>query len=129
MSSFKTKLKKELVVLFAEISGPSGSRFIKMLLDTGASYSMIPQEAAIAIGYNPSAPKERVEFITASGIEYAPIINIKGIKALGFENKNFDVVCHNLPPKSSVEGLLGLDFLTQFNVLLNFLEHTLEITK
>lgn len=129
MSHFKSKLKKDIIVLFAEISGPSGSRFIKMLLDTGATFTTIPYEAAIAIGYDPSKSRERVEFITASGIEYEPIINVKSIKALGFENKNFDIVCHNLPPQSSVEGLLGLNFLTQFNVFLKFLEDTLEVTR
>lgn len=129
MPQFKSELKKDIIVLFAEVSGPSGSRFIKMLLDTGATYTTIPYEAAVAIGCDPSVSERRVEFITASGIEYAPITNVKSIKAFGFENKNFDIVCHNLPPQSSVEGLLGLNFLTQFNVFLKFLEDTLEVTK
>jgi len=128
MPQFKLETKDGIILSFAEVTGPVGSRFVKMLLDTGATYTIIPHEVAIAIGCDPSASRKRVEFITASGSEYAPMVTIESIKCFGFEIKNFDVVCHNLPPKSSVDGLLGLNFLTHFNVNLKFPLRTLEIT-
>lgn len=99
-----------------------------MALDTGATYTIIPVESAIAIGCDPIKSHKRIEITTGSGVEYVPIVCVPRFKSLGFEVKNLDVVCHDLPTKSPIDGLLGLNFLTQFNVYLKFLEHTLEVT-
>jgi len=40
-----------------------------MALDTGAVLTVIPIETALAIGYDPAKTKERIELVTASGIE------------------------------------------------------------
>ena len=82
-----------------------------MALDTGATYTMIPWEIAEALGYKPEMSKEKVTLITASGVETAPLIEIKKIKFLGEGLDNVAVVCHDLPPKSYVTGLLGSSFL------------------
>jgi clan AA aspartic protease (TIGR02281 family) len=100
-----------------------------MVLDTGASITTIPTEMALAIGCDPSRPVRRIEMITASGIEYVPVVKIPKIQLLGFEIKNVQAACLNLPPQSLVSGLLGLDVLTKFNVLLKFLKKYLEINR
>ena len=40
-----------------------------------------------------------------------------------------DVLCHDLPPQSPVAGLLGLNVLRRFNVLLAFLRQYLELSR
>jgi predicted aspartyl protease len=40
-------------------------RRIKVALDTGATYTMIPLEIAEALGYKPEISKEKVTLITA----------------------------------------------------------------
>lgn len=99
-----------------------------MALDTGATFTIIPVETAIAIGCDPIKFKKRIEFITPSGTEYAPIVTIPIVKAFGFSVKKVKVFCHNLPPQSPVEGLLGLSFLKHFNIHLKFREKILEIS-
>jgi hypothetical protein len=47
----------------------------------------------------------------------------------GAKIKHIQVVCHNLPPESPVEGLLGLDFLKAAKVVLDFKRNVLEISK
>jgi hypothetical protein len=42
------------------------------------------------------------------------------VEALGKSVTSLEVLCHTLPPTSRVDGLLGLNFLRQFNVSLNF---------
>lgn len=130
MNKFKFDTKLGIILCHAEISKHDDRPFvIKMALDTGATYTLIPFEAAMAAGINPVRAKKQIEIVMGGGIVMAPLIRVPSFKAFGYEVKNLEVICHNLPPESSVEGLLGLNFLIQFNVLLKFLEHSLEITK
>ena len=82
-----------------------------MLVDTGASVTIIPPQIALAIGCDPAKSAKRVSIITASGLEYLPVVTIPEVICLRTTVKSFPVVCHTLPPQSTVEGLLGLDFL------------------
>ena len=104
-------------------------RRIKAALDTGATYTMIPWEIAEALGYKPEISKEKVTLITASGVETAPVIEIKKIKFLDENVDNVPVVCHDLPPKSYVVGLLGSSFLKHFKILIDYRKGLLEITR
>jgi len=45
-----------------------------MALDTGATYTMIPLEIAEALGFEPAMSKRKVDVITASGVEKAPLV-------------------------------------------------------
>ncbi|MBA7511632.1 hypothetical protein ES705_03628 [subsurface metagenome] len=45
------------------------------------------------------------------------------------EVKNMDVVCHNLPPESAVEGLLGLNFLKSAEAIIDFSKNIIETPK
>jgi clan AA aspartic protease (TIGR02281 family) len=129
MHKFPLDIASGSIAVDVYIKGPVGSRLLRMALDTGATFTIIPFETAIAVGCDPAKTKERIEFITPSGTEYSPIVIIPMVKAFGFEVKNIKVFCHNLPPQSPVEGLLGLNFLKNFNILLRFREKIIEITE
>lgn len=90
---------------------------------------MIPWEIAEALGYEPEHSKEKVTLITASGIETAPVVTIKRIGVLGEYIANVPVVCHDLPARSYVVGLLGATFLRHFRITLDYGEGSLEIVK
>ena len=72
------------------------------------------------LGYGPSAASEHVQVTTASGVEFVPKMTIAGIEALGHEHTDFPVLCHTLPPSATVDGLLGLDFLRDKRLVLDF---------
>jgi clan AA aspartic protease (TIGR02281 family) len=103
-------------------------RRIKAALDTGATYTMIPWDIAEALGYKPEISKEKVTLITASGVETAPVVDIKKIKFMDETLDNVPVVCHDLPPKSYVVGLLGSSFLRHFKIIIDYRKGSLEIT-
>jgi len=115
------------IPVWVTFQGPEGTKVLRMAVDTGATFTIIPVETAISIGCDPIRFKKRIEFITPSGTEYAPVVTIPLVKAFGFTVKNVKVFCHNLPPQSPVEGLLGLSFLKHFNIHLKFKEKVLEI--
>jgi len=104
-------------------------RRIRVALDTGATYTMIPWEIAEALGYKPEMSKEKVTLITASGVETAPLIEIKKIKFLGEGVDNAPVVCHDLPPKGYVTGLLGSSFLRHFKITMDYPKGIFEISR
>ncbi len=65
--------------------------------------------------------------ITASGVEYTPVVKVPEITFLGFTLKNIEVTCLNLPPQSAVSGLLGLDVLSHFDIALAFRQKRMEV--
>lgn len=101
---------------------------IKMIFDTGATYTMIPWEIAEALGYQSEVSKRRVILTTASGVERAPLITLSSVQVLGAKVENVEVAVHDLPPSSHVDGLLGLSFIRNFKVSLDFEQGVLELT-
>lgn len=104
----------ELLLCYALAKAKLGHRLMTMVVDTGASTSTLPHKIAVLLGIDPSQAKEHATIITASGIAYAPVVEIPVFSALGVELKGFKMACHDLPPESRVEGLLGVDFLCHF---------------
>ncbi len=127
MAEFKFNPKQSIIICHADIVGPKVELSLKMALDTGATYTMIPAEAAVAIGCDPLRSRRKIEITTGSSTEYVPVITVPKFRALGVEIKNMDVVCHDLPPQSPVEGLLGLNFLKKAKVIIDFSKNTIDL--
>lgn len=119
--------EQNVIVVYVEIKVKDKIVRPKMALDTGATYTMIPWDIAEALGLQPEISRERTEMITASGIEKVPIVSLDKVNVAGKEIENIKAIVHDLPAKSYVDGLLGLSFLRNFNINLNFKEGFLEI--
>lgn len=117
----KSILKDGLLSFYVQINGPQTFRIIKMAVDTGATYTIMPPEIAFAVGYNPTLSRKHIEITTASGVVIAPVIKVKSVACLGREVRNLEVICHGLPPQSPVRGLLGINFLIHFPPFQKFL--------
>jgi predicted aspartyl protease len=109
-----------LIIVRAELFGPSGSIVVRLALDTGATGTTVNAGLLNAIGYDPALVPDRIQLTTGSGVEYAPRLSVDKIEALGQERLNFPVVAHTLPPTASVDGLLGLDFFRGQTLDLDF---------
>jgi predicted aspartyl protease len=108
--SFAFDPQQGLIVIQAELEGPSGIAVLRLALDTGATGTLINIGMLVSIGYDPALSPNRVQVTTGSGVEFVPRIALNKITALGQERADFTVLCHTLPPSASVDGLLGLDF-------------------
>lgn len=109
-----------LVIVPAELTGPSGIAVLRLALDTGSTSTLVNVGLLVAIGYDPALAPERVEVTTASGIAYVPRVALSKIVALGRTQTSFPVLAHTLPPSAGVDGLLGLDFLRGLTLTLDF---------
>jgi len=115
------------IFVLAQLWGKEADLAVHLALDTGATASVLGWETVVLLGYDPAATETRVQITTGSGIEFAPRVSIDKIEALGKERLNFPVLCHTLPPSAGVDGLLGLDFLRGYRLVLDFRTGTLSL--
>ena len=120
MGKFKFNPKQSIIICHVEIIGPKKELSLKMALDTGATYTMVPVESALIIGCDTSQPPHKIEITTGSSVEYVSLITIPKFRAFGVEIANMQVICHNLPPQSPVDGLIGLNFLKSAKIIIDF---------
>ncbi len=88
---------------------------------------MIPWKTAEILGLEPDLSKERIEIITASGVEKVPLVTLKSMVVLGKKIEGVRIVVHDLPPKSYVDGLLGVNSLVELKLKIDFSEGILEV--
>jgi predicted aspartyl protease len=119
--------RQGLILVQAEVSGPAGSALLRLALDTGATRTVVNNGVLVAIGYDLAIAHNRVEVTTGSGIEYAALLEVTKIFALGQERLNFPILAHTLPPSTGVDGLLGLDFLRRCSISIDFTSGLLEV--
>ncbi len=111
-----------LIIVSAHVWGPGGRVSARPVLDTGAAATVLSPEHLLFAGYDPPSGPERVQLITASGTVYAPRFRVERIEALGRRRTDFPVVCHELPPGTGADGVLGLDFLRGRRLVVDFRE-------
>ncbi len=126
MSKFRFDITREIILCKVKLTNNKQSIISKLAVDTGASFTMISVETALSIDIDPSNAARHIEITTASGVIFAPVIKIPSFECFGIKIKNLEVICHNLPPESCVEGLLGLNFLKAAKVIIDFSKNTIE---
>ena len=112
--------RQGLIIVLAEVWGPTGSAVLRLALDTGATATVLSIAMLFALGYDPALSSARVQVTTGSGVEYAPRVTLSRILALEQERVDFPVLGHTLPPSAGVDGLIGLDFFRGQNLAIDF---------
>ena len=95
-----------LIIVQAELWGPSSGAVLSLALDTGATTTLVNIGMLVALGYDPALSADRVQVTTGSGVEFAPRVVLQRMVALGHERAGFPVLAHTLPPSAGVDGLL-----------------------
>ena len=111
-----------LIIVPVEVWGPTGSAVLRLALDTGATVTVLSVAMLVALGYDPALSQTRVQVTTGSGVEYSPRVTLSRIRGLGQERVDFPVLGHTLPPSAGVDGLIGLDFFRDRNLVIDFHE-------
>jgi clan AA aspartic protease (TIGR02281 family) len=96
------------------------TRLAKLILDTGASHTILSHAIARELGLFSRRPVASVTMHTVGGSVQADMVQVDSIRIGGAEVRNSIVAIHDLPDApSDVEGLLGLSVLHQFEVTLD----------
>ena len=118
--SFSFDPQKGLIVVSAELWGPSDNAVLRLALDTGATGTIVNTEMLVALGYDPALTSDRDQILTGSGVELVPRILLDRILVLGKECARFPVLGHTMPPSAGIDGILGLDFLRGLSLTIDF---------
>lgn len=98
----------------------NGERDAQLIVDTGASHSIVSHRLALELGLYSDSTMGTVTMNTVGGSVQAPLARMKSIRLAEAEVKDSVVVVHDLPESpEGVEGLLGLSALRQFQVTLD----------
>jgi clan AA aspartic protease (TIGR02281 family) len=89
---------------------------VKLVVDTGASYTFISQALARELNIDLSRNSKTFPFHTANGVVQAPLTTLDSITVGGMEIKNLTAAVHDATPDSHAAGLLGLNFLSNFRM-------------
>lgn len=127
MRTYVLKKSGSLYYTKAGVKGATGIFNVDLLIDTGATYTLLPVESLEMYGYDIAASKEKVRLIGASGYILAPKINVQWIQSLGCKFDSFPVLAHTLPPEMYFKGILGMDFLKQARAVINVFQGEIEI--
>ena len=125
--TFPFDLKLSLVVVRAKLFGPSGSALLRLALDTGATSTLVDAGMLVALGYDTALSSRRIQVTTGSSVEYVPQILLRQIESLGQTRRRMTVLAHTLPPSSSVDDLLGLDFFRGKKLAIDFTTGRIEV--
>lgn len=98
----------------------NGEQDALLIVDTGASHSIVSHRLAIELGLYSDSSMGTVTMSTVGGSVQAPLARMKSIRLAEAEVRDSVVVIHDLPDSpAGVGGLLGLSALRQFQVTLD----------
>jgi predicted aspartyl protease len=107
---------RELILVTGAIEGPRGETEIKLVLDTGASQTIIVPEILDDIGYGARDGEVTSSVSTAIGREHGYALRVARFATLGFAMNSFLIHVFDLEmAENRIDGLIGLSFLHRFN--------------
>ncbi len=114
MKSYQLQRNGNLLWLRAAVRGVSGEiALFRLLVDTGASYTILPERPLKSLGYSIASATQTMRLMSASGIVTAPVVPVTWFSCLGVTVEKFPVILYTLPASSFVDGILGMDFLIE----------------
>jgi clan AA aspartic protease (TIGR02281 family) len=121
-------LRRKALVVPMFVYGPAGGRPVELraAVDTGASTTMIPPEAARLLGYSlENAQSERVAM--GGGAFSVPKVVLDRVDIGPASERDVEAVCHDLPQESRLDAVVGLSFLTRYDVRFDFATWQMEL--
>jgi predicted aspartyl protease len=118
--SYPFKAKTGPVFVDAEISGPITVIGAKLILDTGATMSSINVAVLRSVGYDPASATDFTQVLTGTAATSVPRITLNRLSALGKHQIGLGVLAYDLPTAADADGLLGLDFLRDQILTIDF---------
>ncbi|MHC4253154.1 MAG: retropepsin-like aspartic protease family protein, partial [Planctomycetota bacterium] len=97
----------------------SASHRVMMLLDTGARRSVITPGITKELGSDPDSIEKATRIVGATGTAWAGVLPLDSVSVLGIEVTGLEALCHALPKALGIEGILGMDFLNRFRVVID----------
>jgi predicted aspartyl protease len=109
-----------LFIIKAAIGRANASpSIIQLLIDTGATQTGLSMQFLIDIDCPITAFTPTRSITTGNGVIQVPIVPIPSLNCLGQQVIDFPVLALKLPISRYINGILGMDFLTQFRAVID----------
>lgn len=126
-AKLKTSSSEDITIPLTKIGGSlvvqvqlNHERSAKLILDTGASMTVLSTDVAIELGILGTTDNELMTVNTAGGQVQVNVNYLSSLTVDTAEANHVAVAIHDLPDlPSSIEGLLGMSFLKHFLVTLD----------
>lgn len=115
MRIFPFERSGDLMTITAKVWGAHGSREVLLVIDTGAAATTIEPTLLNELGYSPREAIMRTRVPTPAGVQHGQLFRVSRFQALGAEFSSFVVQALALGDAYGVDGLLGMNFLENFN--------------
>jgi predicted aspartyl protease len=117
-------------ILFARLKGRNGKvREYEALVDSAASYCIMPKVDAYALGYGEAIQDPSTDFITRpanlmtvatfAGYLDAPLIRVDEVSLGGQVFRNVEFLAYDLPQEAGFDVVLGASLLSRAKVKLD----------
>ena len=116
-----------LILVEAEVSGPTGTVNAALVLDTGATTTTINRSLLRSIGYDPDGDRSRPDD-NGNHRRNGSSVDGQSTEHLGRHAIGLRVLAHDLPAEAAVDGLLGLDFFRNLTLHIDFRQGQLILT-
>ena len=97
--------KNFLLVKAAVGSLDNRSKVVKLLVDTGANYTVLPPDLLIELGCDLNKPNRIISIAAAGGMVQVPIVRVPWFNCLGQRVESFPVIALKLPAAAAIDGL------------------------
>jgi predicted aspartyl protease len=117
---YQVQRQGNLMTLRAYVADGDGVyQGIRLLIDTGATYTVLPVGFLNTLGYDVAGSTQKVQIAAAGGMLQVPRLVVRRFSCLGCVVDDLSVVALSLPIKAGVNGLLGMDFLARYGALID----------
>ena len=117
-------IKNHLIVVAVEVNGEGTFDF---LLDTGTNTTLITPEFSRRLNLRPT---DRIELVTVAGSQIVPRSQLQSLTVGSRSANNIEVLFADLREIRSIDsrisGVLGQNFLSQFNYILDYRNRRIE---
>lgn len=117
----------DLIIVDAVVVGPSGQADVRLVLDTGAVLTTLVPRIAESIGYTSTARVARSVIRSAVAEEHGYIVRLAQLSTLGFTMPDVHADVADLG--HGIDGVLGMNFLSDFNFEIRPAERRILIEK
>ena len=118
---------QELIIVNMSVFGPSGSRELRLALDTAATQTVISRHVLGILGYSVAAAPT-VPIIMGGGRVLVPLVIVDKLESLNQTQLSVSVQAHTLPRALPFDGLLGLDYIRGQRLVVDYRTGQIELS-
>lgn len=119
--------KKPMIPVIVSLNGKKGVVRVHGIIDTGSTLCAIPPEVAETLGYDLDEKEDSANVSTSDGLKEVPTVTLDEVTIMGVTATRVKTAVVPFPEETRVNCLVGLTYLRNFNMSVDFSTGTLTL--